>query len=136
MLVADTLIDAVGHRYLLFMNGYAKYYRLIIVVPDCHKTAFRCPESIGTFEWTAMPFGLKNAPTYQRTMNFIFHDMIGKSMEIYIDDIVAKSHQEGDHLENLRQALESMRRYNLKMNPLKCAFGVQAWNFLGFLVHN
>jgi hypothetical protein len=54
--------------------------------------AFRCPGSIGTFEWVVMPFGLKNTGvTYQRAMNSIFHDMIGKYMEVYIDDIAVKS---------------------------------------------
>ncbi|GKV27610.1 hypothetical protein SLEP1_g36766 [Rubroshorea leprosula] len=56
---------------------------------DVPKTAFRCPGAVGTFEWVVMPFGLKNAgATYQRAMNAIFHDMIGKFMEIYIDDVV------------------------------------------------
>ncbi|GKV41675.1 hypothetical protein SLEP1_g49174 [Rubroshorea leprosula] len=68
-------------------------------------------------------------------MNAIFHDMIGKFMEIYIDDVVVKSHGEEDHLVHLRKAFERMRQHGLKMNPLKCAFGVSASNFLGYLVH-
>ena len=83
-----------------------------------------------------MPFGLKNAgATYQRAMNYVFHDLIGESMVIYIDDVVVKSNEWMDHLNHLVQAFERMRKYNLKMNPLKCAFGVSAGNFLGFLVH-
>ncbi|GKV17163.1 hypothetical protein SLEP1_g27699 [Rubroshorea leprosula] len=72
---------------------------------------------------------------YQRDMNAIFHDMIGKFMEIYIDDVVVKSHGEEDHLIHLRKSFERMRQHGLKMNPLKCAFGVSASNFLGYLVH-
>ncbi|GKV17036.1 hypothetical protein SLEP1_g27591 [Rubroshorea leprosula] len=72
---------------------------------------------------------------YQRAMNAIFHDMISKFMEIYIDDVVVKSHREADHLVHLRKAFERMRQHGLKMNPLKCAFGVSAGNFLGYLVH-
>ena len=84
-----------------------------------------------------MPFSLKNAgATYQRAMNSIFHDMIGKYMEVYIDDIVVKSQDFDEHLNNLEQAFIRMRKHQLKMNPLKCAFGVIAWNILGFLVHN
>ena len=83
-----------------------------------------------------MPFGLKNAgATYQRAMNAIFHDMIGHHMEVYIDDIVVKSKKASDHVIHLRKSFERMRIYHLKLNPLKCAFGVQAGNFLGFLVH-
>ncbi|GKV01311.1 hypothetical protein SLEP1_g13872 [Rubroshorea leprosula] len=83
-----------------------------------------------------MPFNLKNAEsTYQRAMNAIFNDMIGKFMEIYIDDVVVKSHGEENHLVHLRKAFERMRQHGLKMNPLKCAFGVSTGNFLGYLVH-
>src|SRR3954468_4752178 len=83
-----------------------------------------------------MPFGLKNAgATYQRAMNSMFHDFIEKFMQVYIDDIVIKSNSENGHLDHLRQSFERMRKYGLKMNPLKCAFGVHAGDFLGFVVH-
>ncbi|GKV43324.1 hypothetical protein SLEP1_g50628 [Rubroshorea leprosula] len=62
-------------------------------------------------------------------------DMIGKFMEIYIDDVVVKSNGEADHLVHLRKSFERMRQHGLKMNPLKCAFGVSTGNFLGYLVH-
>lgn len=83
-----------------------------------------------------MTFGLKNADaTYQRAMNLIFHDLLGVVVEIYIDDIVVKSDGVDHHLADLRLAFERMCRYGLKMNPLKCAFGVSAGKFLGFIVH-
>lgn len=83
-----------------------------------------------------MPFGLKNiGVTYQRAMNAIFHDFIENFMQVYIDDIVIKSSSQGDHLDHLRRSLDRMRKYGLKMNPLKCAFGVHARDFLGFVVH-
>ena len=83
-----------------------------------------------------MTFGLKNAgATYQRAMNYIFHNLIGKLVEIYIDDVMVKSTSAGGHLEDLRQVLEQTRKFGLKMNPKKCAFGVSAGQFLGFLVH-
>ena len=62
--------------------------------------------------------------------------MIGKFMEVYIDDVVVKSQDFNTHLKNLEKAFLRMRKHQLKMNPSKCAFGVQAGNFLGFLVHN
>ena len=56
-------------------------------------------------------------------------------MEIYIDDIVVKSKKAAEHVNHLRKSFEMMRLHQLKLNPLKCTFGVQARNFLGFLVH-
>jgi hypothetical protein len=103
---------------------------------DVVKTAFRCPGFVGLFEWVVVTFGLKNArATYQRAMNLIFHDLLGVLMEVYIDDLVIKSASFEGHLADLRVAFERMRKYNLKMNPLKCAFGVSAGKFLGFVVH-
>ncbi|CAN6565784.1 unnamed protein product [Malus baccata var. baccata] len=65
---------------------------------------------------------LNAGATYQRAMNAIFHDLIGHSMEVYIDDIVVKSKTEEQHLVDLKQ-LTRMRVHKLKMNPKKCAFG-------------
>jgi hypothetical protein len=103
---------------------------------DVNKTAFRVPGAVGLFEYVVMTFGLKNAgATYQHAMNYIFHDLIGKLVEIYIDDIVVKSASVEGHLGDLRQVLERTRRFGLRMNLKKCAFGVSAGQFLGFLVH-
>jgi hypothetical protein len=76
-------------------------------------------------------FWFKNVgATYQRAMNLIFHDLLGIILEIYIDDVVIKSDSIDNHLADLRLALERMCRYGLKMNPLKCAFGVSTGKFL------
>jgi hypothetical protein len=83
-----------------------------------------------------MTFGLKNAiTTYQRAMNLIFHDLLGIIVEVYIDDVIVKSDSMDGHLADLRLALERMRWYGLKMNPIKCAFSVSAGKFLGFIIH-
>jgi hypothetical protein len=83
-----------------------------------------------------MTFGLKNAgATYQRAMNYIFRELIVKIVEIYIDDVVIKSLNHESHLNDVRKTLECTRNNGLKMNPNKCAFGVSAGEFLGFLVH-
>jgi hypothetical protein len=107
-----------------------------MALEDISKTAFRVPGAVGLFEYLVMTFGLKNAgATYQCAMNYIFHDLIGKLVEIYIDDVVVNSMSAGGHLEDLRKVLERTRKFGLKMNPKKCAFGVSAGQFLGFLVH-
>ncbi|CAL2276220.1 unnamed protein product [Prunus armeniaca] len=137
MPVSNLLVDgAAKHELLSFMDSHAGYNQIFIAEEDVHKTAFRCPGAIGTYEWVVMPFGLKNAgATYQRAMNLIFHDLIGRTVEVYINDVVVKSPSKADHVGHLRQAFNRMRAHGLKMNPKKCAFGVTAGNFLGFLVH-
>ena len=83
-----------------------------------------------------MPFSLKNSrATYQRAMTAIFHDIMHKKIEDFMDNIVVKSKTRGDHLAILRKVFERCRLYELRMNPLKCAFGVTVGKFLGFLVH-
>jgi hypothetical protein len=137
MPVADLLVDAAaGHKVISFMDGNAGYNQIFMAIEDISKTAFRCPGHIGLFEWIVMTFGLKNAgATYQRAMNYIFHELIGKIVEIYIDDVEIKSLNHDTHLEDVKRTLECTRKHGLKMNPNKCTFGVSAGEFLGFLVH-
>jgi ribonuclease HI len=132
----DLLIDsAAGHALFSFMDGFSGYNQIRMSTKDAEKTTFRTP--IGNFYYTVMPFGLKNASaTYQRTMTAMFHDMMHKEIEDYVDDIVVKSKKREDYLETLRKVFDKCRLYKLKMNPLKCAFGVSTRKFLGFLVHN
>jgi hypothetical protein len=137
MPIADFLINsASGHRVLSFLDGSVGYNQIFMAEEDISKTSFICPGFVGLFEWVVMTFGLKNAgATYQRAMNFIFHDLLGIILEVYIDDIAVKSASLSSHLDDLRLAFEKMCRYGLKMNPLKYAFGVLAGKFLGFIVH-
>ena len=96
-------------------------------------TAFRTP--MGVFCYKVMPFGLKNAgATYQRAMQTIFHDMLHKHVECYVNDLVVRSNGHQRHHEDLRLVFLRLRKYDLKMNPLKCAFGVSSGKFLGFIV--
>jgi hypothetical protein len=75
-----------------------------MAIEDISKIAFRCPGHIGLFEWIVMTFGLKNAgATYQRAMNYIFHELIGKIVVIYIDVVVIKSLNHDSHLEDVRE---------------------------------
>jgi hypothetical protein len=109
---------------------------MFMVKEDVSKTAFCCPRFVGLFEWVIMTFGLKNAgATYQRAMNLIFHNLLGVLMEVYIDDVVVKSTGIEDHMIDLKLSLERMKKYGLRMDPLKCAFGVMSGKFLGFVVH-
>jgi hypothetical protein len=137
MPVANMLVDvATSHKVISFMDDNAGYNQIFMAKKDIHKTAFRCPGALGLYEWVVMTFGLRNASaTYQRAMNYIFHKLISKIIEIYIDDVVVKSKSCKKHLQYLRVTLECTRKYGLKMNPNKCAFGVLAGQFLGLMVH-
>ena len=131
------LVDtAAGHKVISFMDGNAGYNQIFMAEDDVAKIAFRCPGTIGLFEWVVMTFGLENAgATYQRAMNYIFHKLIGRIVEIYIDDVMVKSKGYKEHLADLWETLECTRKHGLKMNPNKCAFGRSARQFLGFMVH-
>ena len=118
----DLLVDLATSMFS-FMDGYSGYNQIRIAAKDAEKTAFKFP--IGNFYYTVMPFGLKNAgTTYQRTMTAIFHSMMHKEMEDYVDDIVVKSKTRTGHLQVLEQVFKRCREYKLRMNPMKCAFGV------------
>ena len=69
-------------------------------------------------------------------MTAIFHDIMHRELEDYVDDIVLKSRRREDYVKVLRNVFERCRLFKLRMNPLKCAFGVSARKFLGFLVHS
>ena len=82
-----------------------------------------------------MPFGLKNAgSTFQRLVNMMFTDQIGRTMEVYIDDMLVKSLEAEDHIYHLEQAFSTLRIYNMKLNPAKCSFGVSSGKFLGHII--
>ena len=82
-----------------------------------------------------MPFGLKNAgATYQRLVNRMFKDQLGRNMEVYVDDMLVKSKTSGDHSDDLEEAFAVIRKYGMKLNPKKCTFGVSSGKFLGFIV--
>ncbi|KAM1042454.1 hypothetical protein ACFX2A_034636 [Malus domestica] len=82
-----------------------------------------------------MPFGLKNArATYQRLVNLMFVEQIGKSMEVYVDDMLVKSKHADQHITNLFETFTILKRYRMRLNPNKCAFGVGSGKFLDFMI--
>ena len=80
-----------------------------------------------------MPFGLKNAgSTYQRMMTRI--PQLGKNIEVYIDDMVVKSKVVSEHVGDLENIFEILRKHKLCLNASKCSFGVRSGKFLGYIV--
>ena len=91
--------------------------------------------SQGLYCYKVMPFGLKNAGvTYQRLVNRIFSHQIGRNVEVYVDDMLVKSKDETNHLDDLKETFSTLRKYNMKLNPAKCIFAVTSRKFLGFMV--
>ncbi|KAL0449199.1 UNVERIFIED_CONTAM: Polyprotein P3 [Sesamum latifolium] len=128
--VVELMIDTTtGHEALSFIDGSSGYNQIRMAPADEKLTAFLTPK--GIYFYKVMPFGLKNAgATYQRAMQRIFDDMLHKNVKCYIDDLVVKSKKREDHLYDLRKVFERLRRYQLKMNPSKCAFSLPPKNFL------
>ena len=115
------------------MDAFSVYNQIKMEEADQEKTSF--VTSQGLFYYKVMPFGLKNAVvTYQRLMNKMFVHQIGRNVQVYVDDMLVKSQCEDDHLDDLRETLDTLRSYNMKLNLNKCAFGVMAGKFLGFMV--
>ena len=82
-----------------------------------------------------MPFGLKNVGvTYQRLVNQMFSKQIWRNMEVYVNDMLVKSREAKTHLANLQEAFDTLRRYRMKLNPVKCLFGISSGKFLGIMV--
>ena len=129
-----------GHKLLTFMDAFSSYNQIQMVEEDQEKTTF--VTSQGLYCYRVMPFGLKNAEaTYQRLVNQMFNKQIGRNVEVYVDDMLIKSREEEDHLDDLRETFNTLRQtfntlkqYNMKLNPSKCAFGVSFGKFLGFIV--
>nr|CAN79632.1 hypothetical protein VITISV_038058 [Vitis vinifera] len=130
----DQIVDSTsGQEMLSFLDAFSEYHQIPMSPDDEEKTAFITPH--GLYCYKVMPFGLKNAgATYQRLMTKIFKPLIGHTVEVYIDDIVVKSKTREQHVLHLQEVFHLLRKYGMKLNPSKCAFGVSADKFLGFMV--
>ena len=90
---------------------------------------------MGTYCYKVISFGLKNtSATYQRAATTLFHDMIHKEVEVYVDDMMVKSETREGHFEVLDKFLERLEKYNLRLHLKKCVFGVTLGKLLGHIV--
>ena len=130
----DTLVDSTArHKLLSFMDAFLGYNQIKMKEEDQEKTSFVTNQ--GLFCYKVMPFELKNAgATYQRLINKMFAHQLGRNVQVYVDDMLVKSVCENDHLNDLQKTFDTLRSYNMKLNPSKCVFGVTAGKFLGFMV--
>nr|KYP66897.1 Transposon Ty3-I Gag-Pol polyprotein [Cajanus cajan] len=130
----DRLVDgASGYAMLSFLDAYSGYNQILMYPPDEEYTAFITEQA--KYCYHVMPFGLKNAgATYQRLMDKVFAEQIGRNLEVYVDDMVIKTKSATDHVRDLEEILQQVRKYNMRLNPEKCVFGVQGGKFLGFMI--
>ena len=121
----DEIVDAsVGHGMLSFLDAFSGYHQIPMHLPDAEKITFITPH--GLFFYNVI-LGLKNVrATYQRLVTKMFRPLLGKTKEVYIDDMLVKSKERLDHVGHLQEAFEHLRLYDMKLNPSKCAFEVSA----------
>ena len=130
----DILVDNTAQsKVFSFMDGLSGYNKIKMAPEDMEKTTFITPW--GTFCYKVMPFGLKNArATYKHAMVTLFHDMMHKEIEVYVDDIIAKSQLKEECLIHLLKLFERLRKFRPRLNPNKCTFEVRLGKLLGFVV--
>ena len=107
----DQFVDAsAGHGMLSFLDAFSGYHQIPMHPPNAEKTAFISP--YGLFYYNLMSFDLKNTgATYQRLVTKMFRPLLGKTMEVYIDDMLLKSKECSDHAKHLQETFELLRAY-------------------------
>lgn len=130
----DRLIDdSLGYCTLSFIDAYSRYNQIRMDLLDVPKIAFISNHD--NYYYNVMPLRLKNTDaTYQRLMDAVFTHQIGQNLEVYVDDMIIKIEEEHSHADDLEDILQSVRRYDMRLNLVKCSSGVQAGKFLGFML--
>jgi hypothetical protein len=120
----DQIVDSTaGCETLSFLDAYSGYHQIRMKESDQLATSFITP--FGMYCYTTMPFGLRNAgATYQRCMNHVFGEHIGRTVEAYVDDIVVKTRKDSDLISDLEVTFRCLKAKSIKLNPEKCVFGV------------
>ena len=132
--IDDMLESFNGAAWFTTLDLASGYWQVEMDEQDVEKTAFKTP--FGLYEFLVMPFGLAYAPgTFQRLMNYILHDYLGKFVAVYLDDIIIYSKGSlENHLSHIAQVFETLRRAHLKIKLKKCHFCFPNIHFLGHVV--
>ena len=116
-----------------FLGAFQGYHQIPLALGDQEKETFVTPTR--NYHYKVMSFGLKNAGSaYQRMITKMFEPQLGKSIEVYIDDMVVKSKVVSEHVGDLENIFEILRKRRLHLNASKCSFGVGSSKFLGYMV--
>ena len=126
----DTLVDNTAtNRFFSFMDGFSGYNQIMMAEEDKAKTAFTT--HWGTYAYDVMPFGLKNTgATYQWAMVTLFDDMMHKEIEVYVDDVIAKSRTTSNHLVDLRKLFKRLIKYRLRLTLTSVSLELFQGNYL------
>ena len=132
--IDDLLAGLRGKTVFSSLDLQSGYHQLRITDEDAPKTAFIAP-GLGQFEFKVLCFGLTNAPaTFMRAMHQIFADLIGKTVLVYLDDILVMSRTPEEHVRDLREVLSRLQKHKLYAKLSKCEFNKAELKFLGHVV--
>ena len=116
------------------MDAFLSYNQIRMAPQDQENTTFITDR--GVYCYKVMPFDLKNAgATYQRMVDKLFKQQLGRNMEVYVDDMIVKSKATSTYLADLAETFQMLRRFNMHLNPAKCVFRVSSGRFLSFVIH-
>ncbi len=134
MPLLEDVIDQLGNSsWFTALDLQLGFWQIQMAPEDIKKTALIT--KTGLYEWTVMPFGLKNATnTFTRTMSEVFKYLGSKFLKVFVDDLNVHSESWGEHLQHLNVVLCKLREVNLKLNPNKCCFAAKSITFLGHVV--
>jgi hypothetical protein len=130
----DQVVDlTIRCKLLSFLDAYSSYHQIPFAEADQPATTFITP--FGCFCYVKMPFELKNTRvTYHWCMQSCFEGQIRYNLEVYVDDIIIKTRQSSSLIADLEETFTNVRRFNIRLNPEKCTFGVPWGKLLGYII--
>jgi len=130
----DEILGKLGKcQYFTTIDLAKGFHQIEMDTKSIPTTAFSTKH--GHYEYSRMPFGLKNAPaTFQRCMNFVLKDLINNHCLAYLDDVIVYSTSLNEHLDSLRKVFEKLKEANLKLQLDKCEFLKKQTDFLGHTI--
>jgi hypothetical protein len=133
-LVEDVISQLGKSAWFTALDLQSGFWQIRMAPEDIGKIALVTKS--GLFEWTVIPFGLKNATsTFTRTMTEVFKDVGDSFLKVFVDDLNIHNEEWQDHLQHLGVVLSRLREVNLKLNPSKCCFAAASVVFLGHVVN-
>ena len=134
-LTGDIFAQMEGTSVFSTIDLKSGFHQILVHPADRERTAFICHR--GLYEFVRMPFGLANGPShFQRAMDLVFRDMLGKLVLVYIDDIVIFSKNMQEHVQHLELVFKKLAEYGLQIKPEKCKFALTEINLLGYVLNS
>ena len=131
--IEELLIKVSTSSYFTCLDLKSGYHQVCLDPETKQKTAFSVGDRL--YEYNRLPFGLKNAPGhFSRLMTSVLANLINTSVLIYLDDLIILGDTPDQHVKNLVKVLDTLSKYNLKINLCKCAFFQQEVPFLGHII--